>query len=176
MARDDGRWDAGAVQPTISAPILHDGALWIYYLGSPAFHGNMFLKGEQRMGLAKLRPDGFASLRANWRAGLATTKPFVWPGGHLEVNSRIQGGNGTPDDGWVRVAILDETGQPMPGYSRAESDPLVTDSIHPSAPKGPTWSRKPQNLDPLIGKKIRLRFFLRQADLYSFRSRGKAGV
>jgi len=168
--RESGRWDAGGVQPTVSAPILYNGALWIYYVGSPAFHGSMFLKGEQRMGLAKLRPDGFTSLRANWRAGLVTTKPFVWPGGHLEVNSRIQGGNGTPDDGWVRVAILDETGQPMPGYSRAESDPLVTDSIHPAAPRGLTWSRKPQNLDPLIGKKIRLRFFLRQADLYSFRA------
>jgi len=97
----------------------------------------------------------------------------VWPGGRLEVNCRIQGGNGTPDDGWVRVAILDEHGQAVLGYSRSESDPLVIDSNHPAAPKAATWSKKPPDLNALTGKKIRLRLFLRQADLFSFRANGR---
>ena len=34
----------------------------------------------------------------------------------------------------------------------------------------PSWSDQPQELDSLIGKTIRLRFFLRQAEIYSFQS------
>ncbi|MFN0172983.1 MAG: hypothetical protein ACKV22_41930 [Bryobacteraceae bacterium] len=163
-----GQWDAMRSTPTLSAPLLHEGALWIYYYGGQAFHGNRFLKGgECKMGLAKLRPDGFISLRAGFREGVLTTKPLEWPGGRLTVNYREIGGNRT-NDCYVRAELLDENG-PIPGYTYAESSLLNGDSLEGE----PSWSGKPQNLDGLIGKKIRLQFYVRHADLFSFRARGK---
>jgi len=161
-----GLWDAVRTTPTLSAPLLHEGALWIYYYGGQAFHGNRFLKGgECKMGLAKLRPDGFVSLRAGWREGVLTTRPFEWPGGRLTVNFRELGGNRSSDS-YVRVEVLDESGRPVPGFSQAESNLLNGDSLNGE----PAWSGKPQNLDSFTGKKIRLQFYVRHADLFSFQS------
>lgn len=161
--RDHGIWDAAGVQPALSPPIHHKGALWFYYYGGPEFHGSRFLNGDYRLGVARLRLDGFASLRANWREGTLTTRPFKWPGGKLVINCEPRG---VPTESWVRVAVLNEAGQALPGYSRQNSDPIERDSVTAT----PIWSGKPQYLDSLIGKKIRLRFFMRQANLYSFKA------
>lgn len=161
--RDHGIWDAAGVQPALSPPILHKGALWFYYYGGPEFHGSRFLHGDYRLGVARLRPDGFASLRANWREGTLTTRSFKWPGGKLVINCETRG---VPTESGLRVAVLNEAGHAFPEYSRKYSDPIERDSVAVT----PTWSDKPQDLDSLIGKKIRLRFFMRQADLYSFKA------
>ena len=163
--RRHGVWDAAGVQPQLSPPLLHDGALRFYYYGGPAFHGSRFLKGQFQLGLAQLRPDGFASLRAAWRTGIVTTKPFKWPGGKLVVNGQERGGSRTREAS-LRVAILDESGNPIRGYVESNCKPLEGDF-----PAGrPTWSQGEQNLDPLIGSTIRLRFFLKQAEIFSFRA------
>jgi hypothetical protein len=162
-----GIWDAAGVQPTLSPPILHDGSLWFYYYGGPGFHGSRFLRGNFRLGVARLRPDGFASLRAHWREGVVTTRAFVWPGGKLTMNYQILGGSGGFEEAGVRVAILDEAGRPRADYSRQKSNSFKRDETA----RQPTWSGAPQNLDALIGEKIRLRFFLRQAEVFSFRAR-----
>ncbi len=163
--RQQGVWDAAGVQPQLSPPLLHDGALYFYYYGGPAFHGSRFLKGRFQLGLALLRPDGFASLKSTWREGVITTKSFRWPGGQLVVNGQELGGSRT-NQAYLRVAILDEDGDEIPGYENAASDVLAGDF-----PAGiPSWSDQPQELDSLIGKTIRLRFFLRQAEIYSFQS------
>ena len=164
-----GQWDGGAVQLTLSAPIRVGNALWFYYYGTPAFHVDGYLGGDGCLGVAKLRLDGFASLRANWREGIITTKPFLWHGGKLIVNYTILGGigpMGSREDAWIRAEVLDEQGHALPGYSREQSDPLFNDVIAGV----PTWSMKPQNFDHLIGNRIRLRFYLREAEIYSFRS------
>ena len=163
--RQQGVWDAAGVQPQLSPPLLHDGALYFYYYGGPAFHGSRFMKGRFQLGLALLRPDGFASLKSTWREGVITTKPFRWPGGQLVINGQELGGSRT-NQAYLQVAVLDKDGQEIPGYEQSESDILAGDF-----PAGvPSWSDKPQNLDPLIGQTIRLRFFLRQAEIFSFRS------
>ena len=123
------------------------------------------MKGRFQLGLALLHPDGFASLKSTWREGVITTKPFRWPGGQLVVNGQELGGSRT-NQAYLQVAVLDKDGQEIPGYEHSESDILAGDF-----PAGvPSWSDKPQNLDPLIGQTIRLRFFLRQAEIFSFRS------
>lgn len=163
--RQHGVWDAAAVQPQLSPPLLHDGALYFYYYGGPAFHGSRFLKGRYQLGLAQLRPDGFASLRATWRTGVITTRPFRWPGGTLVVNGQELGGSRT-FDAFLRVAILDESGRPLPGYSHLDCNKLDGDF-----PEGvPRWRDEPQDLDELAGRIIRLRFFLRQSEIFSFQS------
>ena len=125
------------------------------------------------IGIAKLRIDGFASLRAGRRRGWVTTKPFDWPGGALQVNGRVMGGNlwgydGPRDsDGWLRAEVLDENGRVLPGLSGDECAPLYKESNQWE----PTWGEDGQAaLGRLAGKRIKLRFLLRAAEIYSFRS------
>jgi hypothetical protein len=163
--RQQGVWDAAGVQPQLSPPLLHDGALYFYYYGGPAFHGSRFLKGRFQLGLAQLRPDGFASLRSTWREGVLTTKPFRWPGGKLVVNGQELGGSRT-SQAFLRVAVLDEDGHEITNYTNSQSEVLAGDFLVGV----PSWSGKPQDMDPLIGQTIRLRFSFKQTEIFSFRS------
>ena len=170
--REIGAFDYAVSTPANGPPIRCEDAIWIYYYGGPSFHGDRFMTHNRGIGLAKLRVDGFVSLRAGRREGLVTTKPFVWPGGRLHVNHRVSGGNLwaytglDSSDGWLRIEILDEGGAVIPGYSRCESNPLYRDDVSAE----PTWLDQPQDLKALIGKQIALRFLLRSAEIYSFRS------
>jgi hypothetical protein len=180
--RELGAFDYAAATFGNSPPILHEGALCFYYYGGPSFHGDRFMTHGRCMGLAKLRPDGFVSLRAGRRQGELTTRPFTWPGGALRVNYRVLGGNlwkcGELEDtdGWLRVEVLDEDGNVVPGYSRAESVPLYRDAWRSELLERngwgsePTWSNRPQDLDTLIGKRVALRFLLRNAEIFAFRA------
>ena len=67
---------------------------------------------------------------------------------------------------YVRLEVLDESGRPVPGFSYAESNPLSGDSLDGE----PSWSDKPQNPDSFIGHNVRLQFYVRHADLFSFRA------
>ena len=170
--RATGAFDLAGATPGNSPPILHQGALWIYYYGGVSFHGDRFMTHGRCLGLAKLRQDGFVSLRAGRRQGSVTTPPFIWPGGVLQVNYRVLGGNlwryGGLDetDGWLRVEVLDAGGNVVPGYGRTENVPLYRDAVDAE----PAWSDQPQNLDALIGKTLSLRFLLRSAEIYAFRT------
>jgi len=170
--REHGAFDYAVCTPANSPPFLHDGAIWIYYYGGPSFHGDRFMTHARQVGLAKLRPDGFVSVRAGRREGILETKPFRWPGGKLQVNSRVLGGNlwGYDSlagaDGYVLTEILDTGGNVIPGHSREDSTPQYRDATDWE----PTWRDEPQDLDALIGKQIALRFILREAEIYSFRA------
>lgn len=170
--RELGAFDYAVATPANSPPILHDGALWSYYYGGSSFHGDRFLTHARCMGLAKLRVDGFVSLRAGRREGIITTTPFSWPGGVLQINYRVLGGNLwgysglEASDGWVRTEILDADGNVLSAYSREDSVPLYRDATDAE----PTWSDRPQSLGFLAGRTIALRFLLRSAEVYSFRA------
>jgi hypothetical protein len=175
--REHGAFDAAVATPGYSPPILHKGALWFYYYGGPSFHGDRFLTADRCIGLARLRPDGFASLRAGTREGLVTTEPFTWPGGRLQINANVLGGNlwqhFTPEtmDGSIRTEILDAEGHAVAGHTREDSDAFYQDRIDHE----PTWGGKSQDLSRFEGRRIALRFLLRTADLYSFRSVADSG-
>ncbi len=64
--------------------------------------------------------------------------------------------------GAVRVALLDESGKPVPGYSLADCDPIRTDSVRQVV----SWKKK-QDVAALAGKTIRLQFELTNAKLYA---------
>lgn len=68
--------------------------------------------------------------------------------------------------GSVQCEILDKAGKPIPGFSLAEADEIYGDHIE----RPVTW-RKSSELKDLAGKPVRLRFVLKDADLYSFRFR-----
>jgi len=106
--------------------------------------------------LATLRADGFASLDAGYDGGQVMTKQFVFTGATLKVNAKANFGQ-------VVVEVLDEKGKPAPGFKREMCEPMQTDSVDHSI----RW--KDSSLADLRGKPVRLRFYLTNARLYSYR-------
>lgn len=105
-----------------------------------------------------LRADGFASVSACWYGGQMLTKPFVFSGKNLEINYR------TGAAGSVRVEIQDERGAPITGYTLSESKEIVGDEIERIV----SWNNN-SDVSKLSGKPVRLRFVMKEADLFSFR-------
>ena len=105
-----------------------------------------------------LRYDGFISLHAGFERGEFITKPFQFKGRKLEVNYSTSAAGG------IRVEIQEISGQPIPGYTLEDSDPLYGDEIS----RDVTWKKNP-DVSRLAGKSIRLSFAMNEADLYSLR-------
>jgi len=104
-----------------------------------------------------LRLDGFVSVQATLHGGEIITKPLRFNGEFLEMNysSSIAGG--------LRVEVQDQAGQALPGYALADSEELYGDSLAQRA----LW--KPgASVARLAGQTVRLRFVLRDADLFAF--------
>lgn len=113
---------------------------------------------DSRLRRFEYRVDGFVSLRAGEKAGVVTTKPIRFSGERLTLNYDAA------DGGQVAVEVLDADGQPIEGLSRSDCRVLQDDEIAAKV----RWSDA-ERLSSLSGKTIRLRFYLRNADLYSMR-------
>jgi hypothetical protein len=105
-----------------------------------------------------LRADGFVSVNAPFRGGELVTKPFVFSGSKLEINFETSAAGG------VRVEIQDENGKALPGYALADCPEFIGDEINHVV----AWSAG-TGVGGLAGKTVRLRFALKDADLYSLR-------
>jgi hypothetical protein len=118
--------------------------------GQPGHHLSRF----------SLRLDGFASLHAGYAGGEMITKPFKFTGSELEINysSAAVGG--------LRFELQDESGQPLPGYTLTDSREIIGDQIS----RVVAWSGG-KDVSALVGKTIRMRVVLKDADLFSFRFR-----
>ena len=107
-------------------------------------------------GLATLRRDGFAAMAAGDEAGSLVTRPLSFSGAYLFVNAACA-------DGELRVEVLDDGGDVMPGFSAADCVPLAGDSTrHRMAWRGDA------RLARLAGRPVRFRFHLRRGALYAF--------
>ncbi|MDQ1256133.1 MAG: hypothetical protein QG656_729 [Candidatus Hydrogenedentes bacterium] len=107
-----------------------------------------------------LRLDGFASVQAPYAGGQMTTKPLTFAGKELVLNYA------TSAAGSLWVELQDAAGQPLAGFTQAEADEIVGDQIERTV----TWQGK-SDVSALAGTPIRLRFILKDADLYSIRFR-----
>ena len=105
-----------------------------------------------------LRIDGFVSVQAPLRGGELVTRPLVFEGDRLEINFS------TSAAGSIQVEIQDEQGQAIPGYALSDCAEIFGDRLDQVV----SWADKPE-LGPLAGKPVRLKFVLKDADLYSIR-------
>ena len=113
-----------------------------------------------------LRLDGFSSLNAPYAGGEMTTKPFTFAGDELEINYA------TSAAGSIRIELQDEAGVPIPGYAAADCNELIGDEIE----RVVAWQGG-MAMGTLAGKPVRMRFVMKDADIYSFRFRdGKSGA
>jgi hypothetical protein len=85
------------------------------------------------------------------------TTPIVFDGDKLSLNFASSAA------GDVRVEIQDEHGDPIPGFNAADCEPQFGDTVD----RVVHWKGGP-DVSELAGKAVRLRFLLKDADLYSY--------
>ncbi|MFP6738053.1 MAG: hypothetical protein VCD34_04855 [Planctomycetota bacterium] len=113
-----------------------------------------------------LRTDGFVSVNGPYAGGEMTTRLMSFQPAAAENSSscRLLVNCSTGAAGSLRVEILDRNGKPFPGYSLEDSREFIGDFIE----RAIEW-KKGTDVMPLAGKAVRLRFVLKDADLYSIR-------
>lgn len=105
-----------------------------------------------------LRLDGFASLSAGYDGGEMLTRVFVFEGSALNLNYS------TSAAGEIRVELLDGEENKIPGYSMEEARPVIGNEISREV----FWNGS-SDVSDLSGKPVRMKVYLKDADLYSFR-------
>jgi hypothetical protein len=125
-----------------------------------------------------LRTDGFVSLSSPYEGGELEslrdklehyrnapyagsellTKPLIFDGRELSLNFA------TSAAGSVRVEIQDATGKPCEGYALSDCHELIGNDIERAA----LW-KSGSDVGALAGRPVRLRYVIKDADVYSFR-------
>jgi hypothetical protein len=105
-----------------------------------------------------LRMDGFVSLHAPLVGGELVTKPITFTGNQLTLNVS------TSAAGSVRIEIQNREGQVIPGFALGDCHEVYGDDLERSV----SWKNDP-DLGALAGQAVRLRFEVKDADVYSFR-------
>ncbi len=114
---------------------------------------------DARLTRVTIRRHGFASVHAGADGGEFVTRPLTFSGKRLIINYA------TSAVGSVQVEIQDADGKPMQGFALADTEPLFGDEVDAAV----TW-KGGSDLSSLIGKAVRLRFVLKDADLFSLRT------
>lgn len=105
-----------------------------------------------------LRLDGFVSIHAPMSGGELITKPITFTGKKLTMNFASSAAGG------IRVEIQDANGKALPGFTLDDSEEHFGDSIERSV----VW-KNGTDVSSLAGKSVRLRFALKDADLYAIK-------
>ena len=109
------------------------------------------------LGLATLRVNGFASIEAKHpRSGWFQTRPLQTSGRRLFINARCRPG------GEIRVEGIKASGEVIGGMRAAACDPFTGDAVDQPV----TWGGC---TDAVEAGWVKLRFFLREAEVFSFR-------
>jgi len=105
-----------------------------------------------------LRIDGFTSIHAPYQGGEMITKPIRFTGTKLMLNFS------TSAAGYIKVEILDLEGNKIKGFDLENSKEIIGNEIE----KIVTWNGN-ADLIELNNKAVRLRFVMKDADLYSIK-------
>ena len=147
-------YDKGMVFGVCNTPVIVGDEMWMYYSASTDIHCGSSPEKKVSIARAAWRIDGMVSLCAGDTEGIVETVPFNQQGTKLYVNADVS-------QGQLCTEILDEYGKVIPGYEKANCQPLQEDAVSHSV----IW----KNSDNLPrGKTIRLRFCLTHGNLYSY--------
>lgn len=105
-----------------------------------------------------LRLDGFASVNAPLAGGELITRALVFNGKELEINYS------TSAAGQMLVELQDAAGEPVPGYTLEDCEPIYGDHIS----RVVKW-KNGADVSALAGQPVQLRFVMEDADLYSLK-------
>jgi hypothetical protein len=148
----EGSWDDEMIFAS-PAWVERGDEWWIYYSGWDGPHGTPERTG--RIGLAKIRKEGFVSWRGPKGGGVIATRRMIWPGGGLALNAAV-------GEGMIKVRISDANRKPLPSFDYDDCDLIPGDGIRLPV----TWGGR--SLDELKGQELRLEIYLQESDLYTF--------
>lgn len=149
----EGAWNWGNMQSINGVPLVVGDSLYFYSSGRQK--NKIMWDSYTSTGLATLRRDGFVSMHGD-KDGYLLTEKVRFDGKHLFINADVKGS--------LAVEILDENGKPLEGFTRKDCVPVKkTDKTKLLV----TW-KKHQDIASLIGKAVRLKFYLNNADIYAF--------
>jgi len=111
---------------------------------------------DSRVRRFEYRVDGFVSVRGSNAGGSLLTKPLTFAGKSLAVNYATKKG------GSLRVELQNADGEPLDGFSLDDCRPMRGSEIEQSV----AW-KNGGDVSALAGKPVRLRFKLKNADLFS---------
>jgi len=154
----EGRWNGGNHYAGYGIT-RHGDELSIYFVGQDITHAGYKKRGYIRGTITRAiyRLDGFMSADAAYEGGELTTPVIVHDGDRLVLN--MDGSAG----GWIKVELLDESGEPIPGFTESEADLLAGNMLNRLV----TW-RGSHDVGDLRGKPIRMRLVMRDVKLYAF--------
>jgi hypothetical protein len=112
-----------------------------------------------------LRTDGFVAVHAPYSGGTLITKPVRFEGDELTVNFSTSAAGG------VRIEVQTSEGQPVPGFALDDCQELIGNEID----RVVRW-RNGSDVRSLAGKPVRLKFALKDAELFSFQFRKESRV
>lgn len=104
-----------------------------------------------------LRTDGFSSLHAKFKEGYALSKPMLLKGNSFHINYS------SSSIGYVKVVLVDTDGNEIPGFGEADAMKITGDKIDYPV----TW-KSGKLISSLGDKPVKVKFILRDADLFSF--------
>jgi len=150
----EGAWDCAMVMLQSSAPCEVGDELWFYYAGYDTTHQ---LDDQQgKIGLARLRRDGFCSMDAGQEPGRLTTVPLMLSGNQILLNADAAGGE-------IRADLREENGSAVKGFSRHDCRPITANGVRLPLVWG-GMSALPK------GRPLQLVLYMRNAKLYSIRA------
>ncbi|MEM3465716.1 MAG: hypothetical protein QXU11_06190 [Thermoproteota archaeon] len=106
-----------------------------------------------------LRIDGFVSLHAPYSGGELVTRPLVFKGEKLRLNYSTSAAGG------VMVEVLDNDGNPIPGFTMEECEELYGDEI-----EGEVCWKSGSDISRLSGSVVHLHLRMRDADVYALKT------
>mgnify|MGYP002681993241 CR=1 FL=1 len=119
-----------------------------------------YAQPSQYLQRLELRIDGFASINAGYSGGEFITKPLTFAGKELELNFATSAAGSV----WVELQQLD--GTTIPGFTKDECDEIIGDQID----RVVSWKGN-TDVSAWAGKPVRLRFVMKDADLFAIRFR-----
>lgn len=140
---------------TARCPVQVGDELYFYYGGWDGPHNDSSCKAS--IGLAVLRLDGFCSMRAGDDEGWLISRRELFRVPKVEINALTQ------DNGYVVAEILDTENRPIPGFTRDDCIAFTGDAT------GHVLRWKTEQLpEEFLDVDKKLRFFLKNADLYAY--------
>lgn len=155
----DRSWDHGMV--TVASLVVVGDEMRIYYGGFDGYHD--YLPFHSAIGMASLRKDGFASLDGEDNPGEVTTKRLKGLKGKLHLNCEAGAG-------LLQVEVLNANGEVVPGYRKQDCNEPRGDGLDQVV----SWAEHEEL--PSGGAPLRLKFYLKNASLYAFKSDGPVQV
>lgn len=156
----EGSWDECKTQA--GRPFVANDRIYIYYAGLGRTRQTPGVEKPQKIanwsqdtGLATLRLDGFASLKAGPAEAILLTKDFVLNAADICINSK-------PADGFIQAEVCDSNDNPIAGFTKDKAKPIIDDDLRAKL----SWQEK-SDMAELADKRIKLRLFLNNTHLYS---------